>query len=175
MLTRGSQGAGGLGAGESPASRLGPVPFYIGNLPVRREASQKALRTQAWSAQTRQRDPARERPWTSQVGLLTVSPLNRTNTRAGGDPPSSRRAASIAGAGRREASRSPPAVTFTALRLRTRHDRDARRRTGGTSRALTPGRAPTSPRRSRPALGPASSRERGGAGSALSGAEAAGM
>lgn len=74
--------------------------------------------------------PGPRTPQTQARPSLTESPLKRTDTRTGSDPPSSRRAASIAG---------PRPVTshchLHGSELRNRCDRDARRRTGKASRA----------------------------------------
>lgn len=99
-----------------------------------------------------------------------MSPLKRTDTRAGSDPPSSRRAASIAGAS--------PVTSRCHLHGSGGRGTGATRTLGGAQEARHAPqrreRAEASLCLSHPALSPASSGEGGEAGSGLSGARAAG-
>ena len=88
------------GRGES-ASRLGPVPSTSATFLSDGGASPGGTTDPGMERADATARPGPRAPLVRARSGLTVSPLNRTDTRAGSDPPSSRRAASIPGRGGR--------------------------------------------------------------------------
>lgn len=119
-------------------------PAQRGSLPAgltRGGFSRRHDRPKRHSAQRRGSETRPRTPLARTSPGRTVSLLKRTDTRAGNDPPSSLRAASIAG--------TSPVTSRCHLHgteaRGTRAPRDARRRTGNTSRIPAPGQPCASP------------------------------